>query len=82
MPPAFVVDITPYWAKKWEAIQAFKTQFFDPESTEPQTYLSSQTFAHFMEARAREFGHIIGVEFGEGFTVARPVGVREVSDLL
>ena len=82
LPPAFVVDITPYWAKKWEAIQAFKTQFFDPESTEPQTYLSSQTFAHFMEARAREFGHMIGVEFGEGFTVARPVGVREVSDLL
>ena len=82
LPPAFVVDITPYWAKKWEAIQAFKTQFFDPESTEPQTYLSSQTFAHFMEARSREFGHMIGVEFGEGFTVARPVGVREVSDLL
>ena len=82
LPPAFVVDITPHWAKKWEAIQAFKTQFFDPESTEPQTYLSSQTFANFMEARAREFGHIIGVEFGEGFTVARPVGVREVGDLL
>ena len=31
---------------------------------------------------AREFGHIIGVEFGEGFTVARPVGVREVGELL
>ena len=82
MPPAFVVDITPYWARKWEAIQAFKTQFFDPASTEPQTYLSSQTFARFMEARAREFGHIIGVEFGEGFTVARPVGVRELGDLI
>ena len=80
--PAFVVDITPHWTKKWEAIQAYKTQFFNPASTEPQTYLSSQTFAHFMEARAREFGHIIGVEFGEGFTVARPVGVREVGDLL
>ncbi len=80
--PAFVVDITPHWAKKWEAIQAFKSQFFDPESKEPQTYLSSQEFARFMEARAREFGHIIGVEFGEGFTVARPVGVREVGELL
>lgn len=80
--PAFVVDITPHWAKKWEAIQAFKSQFFNPESDEPQTYLSSQSFGRFMEARAREFGHIIGVEFGEGFTVARPVGVREVGDLL
>ena len=80
--PAFVVDITPHWDKKWEAIQAYKTQFFDPESREPQTYLSSREFGRFMEARAREFGHTIGVEFGEGFTVHRPVGVREVGDLL
>lgn len=82
LPPAFVVDITPHWAKKWEAIQAFKSQFFNPDLDEPQTYLSSQAFGRFMEARAREFGHIIGVEFGEGFTVQRPVGVREVGDLL
>ena len=80
--PAFVVDITPHWDRKWAAIQAYKSQFFNPESDEPQTYLSSQAFGRFMEARAREFGHIIGVEFGEGFTVQRPVGVREVGDLL
>lgn len=82
LPPAFVVDITPHWAKKWEAIQAFKTQFFNPSLDEPQTYLSSQEFGRFMEARAREFGHIIGVEFGEGFTVARPVGVTEITNLI
>ncbi|MBJ6111160.1 bacillithiol biosynthesis deacetylase BshB1 [Hymenobacter sp. BT523] len=82
LPPAFVVDITPHWEKKWAAIQAFKTQFFNPDLDAPQTYLSSQAFGRFMEARAREFGHIIGVEFGEGFTTARPVGVREVGDLL
>ena len=35
LPPAFVVDITPYWDKKWEAIQAFKTQFFNPDLDEP-----------------------------------------------
>ena len=80
--PAFVVDITAHWAGKWASIQAYGTQFFNPASTEPATYLSNQEFAKFMEARAREFGHMIGVEFGEGFTVARPVGVREVGDLL
>ena len=80
--PAFVVDITVHWPRKWESIQAFGTQFFNPDSTEPATYLSNQEFSKFMEARAREFGHMIGVEFGEGFTVQRPVGVREVGDLL
>lgn len=80
--PAFVVDITPHWPGKWASIQAYGTQFFNPNSTEPATYLSNQEFAKFMEARAREFGHMIGVEFGEGFTVARPVGVTDVTMLL
>lgn len=78
----FVVDITEHWPKKWESIQAYKTQFHDPASTEPTTYLSTPVFGQFMEARAREFGHIIGVEFGEGFTRERPLGVREVTELI
>ncbi|AII53926.1 bacillithiol biosynthesis deacetylase BshB1 [Hymenobacter sp. APR13] len=82
LPSDFVVDITPHWAKKWESIQAYQTQFFNPNLDQPQTYLSSQEFGKFMEARAREFGHLIGVEFGEGFTRQRPVGVREISDLI
>ena len=82
IPPAFVVDITAHWAGKWASIQAYGTQFFNPNLDEPSTYLSSQEFTKFMEARAREFGHMIGVEFGEGFTVHRPVGVREVTELL
>lgn len=80
--PAFVVDISAHWAGKWASIQAYGSQFFNPNSSEPATYLSNQEFSKFMEARAREFGHMIGVEFGEGFTVPRPVGVRGVSDLL
>lgn len=80
--PAFVVDITAHWPGKWASIQAYGTQFFNPNLDEPATYLSNQEFSKFLEARAREFGHMIGVEFGEGFTVARPVGVREVSELI
>ncbi len=80
--PAFVVDITAHWPQKWASIQAYGTQFFNPASSGPATYLSNLEFSKFMEARAREFGHMIGVEFGEGFTVPRPVGVRGVSELL
>ncbi|MBC6609030.1 bacillithiol biosynthesis deacetylase BshB1 [Hymenobacter sp. BT188] len=80
--PDFVVDISEFWDKKWEAIQAFKSQFFDANSTEPITYLSTPAFSKFMEARAREFGHLIGVEFGEGFTRERTLGVRQLSDLV
>ena len=80
--PAFVVDISAHWATKWAAIQAYGTQFFNPDLQAPQTYLSSPEFSKFMEARAREYGHMIGVEFGEGFTVPCPVGVKDVTELL
>ena len=80
----FVVDITSHWAGKWASINAYGTQFFNPDAdaAAPPTYLSGSVFHRFMEARAREFGHLIGVEFGEGFTVERTLGVKELGDLI
>ena len=80
--PDFVLDITPYWKTKMASIQAYKTQFYDPTSDEPETYISSSRFINFLEGRAREFGHIIDVEFGEGFTCARPPGIKDLGALL
>jgi bacillithiol biosynthesis deacetylase BshB1 len=76
--PDFVVDITPYWEKKKEAIKAFQSQFFNPQSKEPETYISKEDFFAFVEARAREMGHSIGVSFGEGFTKERQIGVKDL----
>jgi len=65
--PDFVVDISAHWDKKEAAIRAFKSQFFDPNSTEPASYISSPDFLLFIQARAMEMGHKIGVKYGEGF---------------
>lgn len=67
MIPNFVIDISDHWEKKLEALRAYKSQFHDPDSKEPETYISSEAFWKFLEARAREMGHLIGAEFGEGF---------------
>lgn len=80
--PDLIVDISAHWEKKVESIKAFRSQFFDPNSSEPNTYISSPEFLKFLEARAREMGHLIGVEFGEGFTKERHVGVRNFFDLV
>ncbi|MDX5348802.1 MAG: bacillithiol biosynthesis deacetylase BshB1, partial [Hymenobacteraceae bacterium] len=80
--PDFVVDITPVWEQKMEAIRAFKTQFFNPDSNEPNTYISSPEFLQFLEARAREVGHQAGFTFGEGFTKEKQIGVRNLFDLV
>ncbi len=79
--PDFIVDITPFWERKMAAVRAYGSQFHNPDSTEPLTPISSPEFAGFLEARAREFGHRIGVTFGEAFTAHRTIGVGSLFDL-
>ena len=80
--PDFVVDITPYVDKKIEALQAFKTQFFDPNSNEPKTPISGKEYFDFLKGRWMDFGRSIGVQYAEGFNVSRPVGVEDLTGLL
>lgn len=80
--PDFVVDITPYWQMKIDSIMAFGSQFYDPSSKEPSSFISNPDFLPFIEARAREYGHKILVKYGEGFTVERIPGVNNLFDLI
>src|SRR6056297_236314 len=73
--PDFVVDVTGFIEKKTEAIMAYGSQFYDPDSDEPETPISSKNFTDSVNYRARDLGRIIGVEYAEGFTVERLVGV-------
>jgi bacillithiol biosynthesis deacetylase BshB1 len=80
--PDFVVDISGFWDIKINAIKAFKTQFFDASSQEPQTYISKPGFLKMVESRAIEFGHAINVQYAEGFNHRRIPGVNSLFDLL
>lgn len=79
--PDFVFDITDYWDVKLASIKAFRSQFFDPDNDEPESFISKPGFLDFIEARAKEFGHQIQVKYGEGFTVERMLGVKNLFDL-
>ncbi len=80
--PDIVIDVTAYWGKKVDSINAFSSQFFNPEwEGEPQTYISSPEFIAVIEARAREFGKSIGVKYAEGFTSRKILGVDSLFDL-
>ncbi len=79
--PDFVIDISEFWEKKMMAVRAFETQFYDPTSKEPDTYISNPGFLKLLESRANEFGHAIGANYGEGFTVRRIIGVNNLFDL-
>ncbi|MEZ4926199.1 MAG: bacillithiol biosynthesis deacetylase BshB1 [Saprospiraceae bacterium] len=79
--PDFVVDITPYFSKKMEAILTFRSQFYEPDMKGPNTPISGKDFMDFMEGKARVFGRSIGAQYAEGFTCSRCPGVQNLFDL-
>jgi len=79
--PDVVVDVSGFMEQKMEAVLAYKTQFFDANSDEPQTPISSQNFTDSITYRARNLGRLVGVEHAEGFTVERYVAVGSLFDL-
>lgn len=80
--PDLVLDISEFWERKMQAVKAFKSQFFDPDNSEPDTYISSPDFMKMVESRANEMGHSIGASYGEGFNVERNIGVKDLMDLI
>jgi len=79
--PDIIVDVTEFWDKKMECILAFKTQFFNPDSEEKETYISTPSFLKVVEARSRELGKAIGAEHAEGFTSRKLLGIDNLFDL-
>lgn len=80
--PDFIVDVSDFWETKMNAIRQFRSQFHDPSSKEPETYISSPAFLSKIEARGIDLGTAIGVKYGEGFNVRRFIGIGNLKDLL
>jgi bacillithiol biosynthesis deacetylase BshB1 len=80
--PDFVVDVTGFIDKKMEAVLAYSSQFYDPNSTEPASPITSKSFIESINYRAQDLGRLIGVEYAEGFTSERYVAVENLSKLI
>ena len=80
--PDFVVDISGYMDKKMDAVMAYRSQFYDENSKEPATPISSSNFLDSISYRARDLGRLINTEHAEGFTAERHVAVNSIFDLI
>ncbi len=80
--PDFVVDITGYTDKKTASILAYGSQFYNPNSKEPESPISSKNFLESLNYRSRDLGRLTGVEHAEGFTVERYLAVNSLGDLI
>ena len=80
--PDFVVDVTGFMEKKLEAVHAYKSQFYDENSNEPDTPISSKNATESLRYRNQNLGRLIGKEYGEGFLVERYAAVNSIFDLI
>ncbi|HEX8561514.1 MAG TPA: bacillithiol biosynthesis deacetylase BshB1 [Flavobacterium sp.] len=80
--PDFVVDISGYNQKKIEAILAYSSQFYNPDTNEPETPIATKNFMESLNYRSQDLGRLIGTDYGEGFTAERHLAVRSLADLI
>lgn len=80
--PTFVIDISDVMDKKMEAILAHSSQFFNPNSDEPATFISSNSFLEFLKGRAKDFGQQIGVSYAEGFLSKKLLGLSNFDSIV
>jgi len=80
--PNFVVDISAQMDKKMESILAHSSQFYDPNSKEPETFISGTAFLEFVKGRAKELGQQIGVQYAEGFITKKMLGIASLDAII
>lgn len=80
--PDVVVDISEFMDIKLKSVMCYQSQFYNPDSKEPETPITSKTFLDSVKYRSENLGRIIGVNHAEGYTVERYVGVKLLSELI
>ncbi len=79
--PSFVVDITDTFEQKMESVRCYKSQFHDPTSNEPLTYISTGNFLDLIKYRDALAGKRIGANYGEAYICENVPGVSSLDDL-
>lgn len=79
--PDFVVDVSTFMQKKIDAVMAYDSQFYNPDSKEPISPITSKNFLDSITYRAQDLGRIVGVDYAEGFTSERYLAVNSLADL-
>jgi len=75
-PPAFVLDISPYWQRKRAAIECYHSQFITGREDQ------SPSFVDRLRDQAAFWGWSIGVEYAEPFASREPIGLASLRDLV
>lgn len=79
--PQIILNIGDKMDVKMKSIMAYKSQFYDPNSNEPKTVISSENFMESLRYRSRDMGRLIGVDYAEGFLSPQDIGTDDIMNL-
>ena len=79
--PSFIIDISEQFETKMGAVKAYASQFHNPKSTEPETFISRPEFINYVESRAQFYGFQIGKHYGEPFYCEEKIELDLVNSL-
>lgn len=79
--PDFVVDVSDFMQQKLDAVMAYSSQFYDPNSKEPISPIATKNFTESIEYRAKDLGRLVFTDYAEGFTTERYVAVNSLANL-
>ena len=77
-----MVEVNDFIQTKLDAVMAYKSQLYDPNSEEPVSPIATRNFLESITYRARDLGRLIGTEYGEGFTAEREIAVVSLDKLI
>ena len=80
--PDLIIDVSDFWVRRTEALECFASQFYNPNSTEPSTPISTPEFKNNIEGRSVQLARHINCKHAEGLLTVKPIGVKLLTDLL
>lgn len=79
--PTFIIDISETFEQKMKSTACYSTQFHNPNSKEPETFISRPEFINYIKSRAEFYGFSIGKKYGEPFFCEEKIELDLVSML-
>jgi len=79
--PSFLIDISPYFARKIQAINCFASQFAGDLRDVTELYPAWGKLIDRITTQCKYFGHLIGVNYAEPFVVKELMAVDDIVTL-
>ncbi len=73
--PAFIIDISDYWDRKFQALRCYESQFIKGRSPLAPTFLDR------LRDQAATWGYAIGTRYGEPFASREPIGLSGMLEM-